>query len=98
MSSPTVTVMIAVPSPTAVTRPFSSTVAMESSLELKLIPTNTVSGFLVALIVYVSSTYKSNVSFSTVTLASFKLTLTVIVLFSAAAYLSSPAKLTVIVV
>ena len=34
LSSPTVTVMIAVPSPTAVTRPFSSTVATELLLDV----------------------------------------------------------------
>ena len=34
MPSPTVIVIIAVPSPTAVTRPFSSTVATDSSLDV----------------------------------------------------------------
>ena len=58
---------------------------------------NIVSGYFVALIAYVSSTFKSRVSLSTVTRASFKLTFTVMVLFSAAAYLLSPAKLTVII-
>ena len=46
-------------------------------------------------IVKTSSTNKSKVELLTLTLASFKLTVRDIVLFSAAAYLSSPAKLTV---
>ena len=50
----------------------------------------------VASIVKLSPTFKSKVLLLTLTLAQFKLTVTTIVLFSAAAYLSSPANETVI--
>ena len=89
--------MTAVPSPTAVTIPFLSTVATELLLDVYVISSIIVSGCLVALIADVSPTFKSKVLLSTVTLALSKLTFIMIVLFSAAAYLSSPAKETVII-
>ena len=54
-------------------------------------------GTVVAISSNESSTFKSKVSLLTLTLASRNLTVTLIVLFSAGAYLSSPAKLTVII-
>ena len=94
--SPTLTNIVALPSPIAVTVPFSSTeITLPSSVSyLTFKPSGTV----VATMVNVSSISKSNVELFTLTLASFKLTVTVIVLFEAASYLSSPAKLTVMMV
>ena len=87
--------MTAVPSPSAATIPLSVTRTTDSSLELYSISNS--SGTVVAFKSNLSPICKSRVLFSTLTLASIKDTLTVIVLFSAAAYLSLPAKETVTV-
>ena len=82
-SPPTLTVMIAVPAPTALTLPWASTVATDSLLDVYV--TFKPSGVVSAIMVKLSLTFKSKVLLLTLTLASFKLTVTVMVLFLAAA-------------
>ena len=84
-SPPTLTVIIALPSAWAVILPSLSTVTTDVSLLVYV--TFKPVGTVLATILNVSSTFKSKVLLFTLTLASLKLTITVNVLFSAAAYL-----------